>query len=108
MLLDGYQLMEKNLEISKTTVAIGPQREGALLLTHLGWNKRAGAEVYPHAKRIPYNNGIVVGLEHFSINKNIEDAVIVDGAIASASTLMSFMLELKAQNINYVKVFNIN
>jgi phosphoribosylpyrophosphate synthetase len=79
-----------------------------LLVKKLAWDKKAKITLYPHAKRIPYQNGIVVGLDDTSFDVDVKNAAIVDGAIASGSTLMAIMYFLKEKGISNTKIYSVH
>ena len=107
-LLNAYKIMENELFIDSNTLLIAPQREGSLLVKKLKWNKLTNKISFPHAKRIPYKSGIVIGLGEIKISKNVKRVVIVDGAIASASTLMAIMLSLKDKRVKEISIFSVH
>jgi uracil phosphoribosyltransferase len=51
----------------------------------------------PHAKRIPFKGGLIVGLTGFQLPQpNNDRCIIVDGAIASGATLMAIIGNLRS------------
>lgn len=107
-LLNVYQQMEPQLEINRKTLLIAPQREGALLVKALGWDKRAQITLLPHAKRVHYKEGIVVGLRDTEFSGKIDNVIVVDGAIASGSTLLALMSLLEDKGIRKIKVYAVH
>lgn len=107
-LLNTYQQMEPQLEINKKTLLIAPQREGALLAKALGLDKKAKMILLPHAKRIHYKEGVVVGLRDTEFSGKIDNALVIDGAIASGSTLLALMSLLENRGIKNVKVYAVH
>ena len=79
---------------SGPTLCVAPEREGRILAEGMGWCK--GTEnVFPQAKRILFDGGIVVGLSGMPKSGSWLECVIIDGAIASGSTIMAIMGELR-------------
>lgn len=72
---------------------VAPEREGKILAEGLGWLPR-GHSLHPHAKRIPFHDGMLVGLSAVLSGESYSKAVIVDGAIASGATLIAIMESL--------------
>lgn len=106
-LLSAYRKMRKDYNIGKNAILIAPQREGAYLARKLGINPKSG--YLPHAKRIHYHHGIAIGLDSLpEAKKRVRKAVIIDGAIASGSTLMAIMGFLKQNNITDVEVYSVH
>jgi hypothetical protein len=104
----AYHRMADLVEIDERTVLVGPQREGALLVKQLGWDARANTTLYPHAKRIPYKGGIVVGVKGCECHSDVTNAVIIDGAIASAATLTAIMRMLGRRKISRFTIFSVH
>ncbi|TDF35864.1 HD domain-containing protein [Alteromonadaceae bacterium M269] len=78
------------------TFCIAPEREGRMIADRLGVLP-LGRTSKPNAKRIPYEEGLVVGHDLSSPNKAFyQRCVIVDGAIASGSTLIAMIEMLRA------------
>lgn len=75
------------------TLFIGPEREGRILAQSLGWLPE-GRSIHPDAKRIPYKEGLLVGLSDCGLTGNYKRCIIIDGAIASGATLISVIREL--------------
>ncbi len=69
---------------------VAPEREGRILAQKMGWQP-AGRSFHPNAKRIPYEGGLLVGLTEFHAERRFDRVEIIDGAIASGSTLMAVM-----------------
>lgn len=107
-LLHAYRRMESSLAIASDTILIGPQREGALLVRELGWDKKAKRTLFPHAKRIPYQKSLVVGLGDIQLEVGGTKAVIVDGAIASGATLMAIMSLLRAKGTKEIEIYSVH
>jgi hypothetical protein len=79
---------------SPDTLCVGPQREGAQLASSLGCLP-AGRSIAPHAKRIPYDGGLLVGLADVAPSRAYERCVVVDGAIATGATLIAILDTLR-------------
>jgi len=73
-------------------VVIAPEREGRILAESLGV-LRAGIDLAPHAKRIPFNGGLLVGVSACRLQRRARRLLLFDGAIASGATLIT-LLEL--------------
>ena len=76
------------------TLCVGIQREGAHLARVLG-RLAPGRSSCPHAKRIPFEGGLAVGLQGLAVRQRYAECVITDGAIASGATLMATMDQLR-------------
>lgn len=61
----------------------------------MGWLP-IGHSMNPHAKRIPYEGGLIVGLSAFPQFINYDRCMIVDGAIASGATLIAIIEKLRS------------
>ncbi len=72
---------------------VAPEREGRILAEGLGWLP-AGHSLHPHAKRIDYRQGMLVGLSEIICEHSYSRAVVIDGAIASEATLIALMESL--------------
>jgi hypothetical protein len=81
---------------------VAPEREGRILADAMGWLPSEHS-LHPHAKRIPYDGGLLVGLDKCETTSSYDNSVIVDGAIASGVTIMAVMCKLQ----NVVKTFHI-
>ncbi len=81
---------------------VAPEREGRILAKTMGWQPK-GRSFHPNAKRIPYEGGLLVGLTEFSVARPFARVEIIDGAIASGSTLMAVMESMSASS----RVFDI-
>lgn len=71
-------------------VIVAPEREGRILAESLGW-LRHGGDLVPHAKRIPYEHGLLVGISKFTRPPALRKLVCIDGAIASGATLIALL-----------------
>ncbi len=74
---------------------VAPEREGRILAQKMGWQPE-DRSFHPNAKRIPYEGGLLVGLTEFSVSRPFARVEIIDGAIASGSTLMAVMESMSA------------
>jgi hypothetical protein len=91
----------------RSTLVVGIQREGALLANLLDRQPR-GVGIKPHAKRIPFDHGLLVGttgtadvVGHFDLG------VIFDGAIASGATVIAFMNQLRP-HVDRFEIFSVH
>lgn len=75
---------------SEDTLVVAVEREGAVWAKALGCEP-TGRYLHPHAKRIAYEEGIVVGLTPMDPKKAYRKCILIDGAIASGATLMTIM-----------------
>lgn len=80
----------------ESTLCVGVEREGRILAESMG-SLPEGHSLRPNAKRIPYEGGLVVGLDDLTPPESTySKCVIVDGAIASGATLMAIIHELRS------------
>ncbi len=86
-------------------LTIAPRREGKLLAELLEWEY--GHVCAPHAKRIPYEGGLVVGMEAMLMSGRYNECRIIDGAIASGSTIIA-MLAAVQPHCNTVHIFAVH
>ncbi len=93
-----YQPTE--LAVKQDTLCVGIEREGQILATALQCLP-VGRSLKPHAKRIPYDGGILVGLSSISKINMYSRCLIIDGAIASGSTLISLINELRSVSSSF-------
>jgi hypothetical protein len=77
------------------SVIVAPEREGRMLAEALGWLGDP-SDLVPHAKRIPYRHGLLVGLAQCRQPARGAHLVCVDGAIASGGTLIAILDSLAA------------
>jgi len=100
-LISLYQSLPKSTESFKKpeTLHVCPEREGRILAFSLGWF--GGRCQTPHAKRIPYRRGLIVGLSGLYQDRAYESCNIIDGAIASGATLISIMEALKRKVVSF-------
>jgi uracil phosphoribosyltransferase len=76
------------------TLFVGIEREGRILAESLGWLP-SSHNLHPHAKRVPFENGLLVGLSKFPPLRDYARCFIIDGAIASGSTLITVIEKLR-------------
>jgi len=76
-------------------IIVAPEREGRILAQSLGM-LRDGVDLAPHAKRIPFQHGLLVGVSACSPAKRAQGLLFFDGAIASGATLIS-LIDLLAE-----------
>jgi hypothetical protein len=81
---------------------VAPEREGRILAQRAGWLP-PGHALHPDIKRIPFEGGLIVGLNDLTVNQPFRRAELIDGAIASGATLMAMMEALRP----WVQVFDI-
>jgi hypothetical protein len=74
---------------------LAPEREGRILAEALAWLPR-GHALHPHAKRIPFAEGLLIGLSKLAGDSSCSTAVLIDGAIASGATLITLMESLRS------------
>jgi len=77
------------------TLCVAPEREGRQLASALGCLP-PGRSLTPHAKRIPLDGGIVVGLSALLVPTGPSECVLVDGVIASGTTLIATIEAVRA------------
>jgi hypothetical protein len=98
MLLAIYRKLPDRPDVickRKDVLCVGIQREGRLLAEAMGWlPKRRQRGLRPHAKRVPFEEGLLVGLTDIEISTGYSHCVIVDGAIASGATIMALIERL--------------
>jgi hypothetical protein len=75
------------------TLFVGIEREGRILAESLGWLP-ASHNLHPHAKRVPFDDGLLVGLSEFPPLSDYSRCFIIDGAIASGSTILAVIEKL--------------
>jgi hypothetical protein len=80
------------------TLFVGIKREGCFLAQELAWLPQ-NHMTQPDAKRMPFNTGLLVGLSGLPQRRNWRELVIVDGAIASGSTLITVMCAFDCPSI---------
>jgi hypothetical protein len=85
------------------TLCVGPQREGAQLARSMGCLP-PGRSLAPHAKRIPYDGGLLVGLTGAEPRRAYERCVVIDGAIATGATLIAVAEHLRG-TVGAIEVF---
>jgi hypothetical protein len=80
---------------------IGIEREGRILAQSLNWLPRSHS-IHPHAKRIPFNGGLLIGLTDLPrLPTAYNGCVIIDGAIASGATIMAIIERLRSVIANF-------
>jgi orotate phosphoribosyltransferase-like protein len=77
------------------TLFVGIQREGYQLAQSMGCMPE-GHSIAPHAKRIHFEDGLLVGLTGISALSSFRRCVLIDGAIATGSTLIAILEQLKS------------
>jgi uracil phosphoribosyltransferase len=76
------------------TLFVGIEREGRILAESLEWLP-SSHNLHPHAKRVPFESGLLVGLSKFPSLRPYARCFIIDGAIASGSTLITVIEKLR-------------
>jgi hypothetical protein len=77
------------------TLCVGIEREGRILAESMHWLPPSHS-LNPHAKRIPYEDGLVIGLNEFPLLPPYTSCIIIDGAIASGTTIISVIEKLRS------------
>jgi len=88
------------------TLFIGIEREGRILAESLGWLPTTHS-FHPDAKRIPFEQGLLVGLSRVPDLRNYETAYIIDGAIASGATIISVVEKIR-RHTSSVNIFSVH
>ena len=101
-----YRRLAHAMPPQSERLLVAPEREGRILAEALGW-LRPGLDLTPHAKRIPYEHGLLVGVSHCAPVRNVQCLAIVDGAIASGATIIA-LLELLASPGMEVEIFSVH
>ncbi|WP_369360744.1 hypothetical protein [Streptomyces sp. cg2] len=104
-LLDIYGMLPIQAQHSASapgTTVIAPEREGRILAERLGvLPHRRGWT--PHAKRMPVDGGLLVGVDAW-LPSPTDRLVVVDGVVASGVTLMA-MLQLTLRPGAHAEIF---
>ena len=79
-----------------------PEREGRILAKTMGWQP-TGRSFHPNAKRIPYEDGLLVGMTELEVGHRFARMEIIDGAIASGATLMAIIESM----VPFARIFDI-
>ncbi len=80
---------------------IGIEREGRILAQSLNWLPRSHS-IHPHAKRIPFKGGLLIGLTDLPLlQTSYNGCVIIDGAIASGATIIAIIEQLRSHVDNF-------
>lgn len=85
---------------------IGIEREGRILARDLEWLPE-GHHTHPHAKRIPYEGGLLVGVTEIEDLEAYFRCLIIDGAIASGATIIS-VIEKVRPLISFYRVYSVH
>ncbi len=78
----------------QSAVCVGIKREGYQLCQEMNWFV-SDHKLAPDMKRIPYRDGLLVGMTHLPQIPFCETVVIVDGAIASGATIITLIERLR-------------
>lgn len=90
-----------------STFCIGIDREGRILAQAMECLP-AGRSMTPHAKRIPFQGGLIIGIRDVNLPAiGYAQCAIIDGAIASGSTIMA-MLWLLHKYIQDFRIFSVH
>jgi uracil phosphoribosyltransferase len=73
---------------------VGIEREGRILAESMSLLP-ANHNLHPHAKRIPYLHGLLVGVSELPQPRTYSRCIVIDGAIASGATLISVIEKLR-------------
>ncbi len=74
-------------------LCVGPEREGRQLAEVLGCLPSERSST-PSAKRIPFRGGILVGTSEPPLTDGRDGALIIDGVVASGSTVMALLTQM--------------
>jgi hypothetical protein len=77
------------------TLMVGIEREGRIIAEALGCLPESHS-LRPHAKRIWFEDGLLVGFTGLGPIPAYKDAVVIDGAIASGATIIALLEHLRA------------
>lgn len=100
-LLDIYESLPEKPDSGSELLTIAPMREGYLLSKELGWFPSSG--IAPQMKRIPLTGGLTVGSTSLP-TFNVHTCNIIDGAIASGSTIIT-LVEMLQKTIKKIRLF---
>lgn len=84
----------------KSTLLVGIEREGRILAESMDLLPK-NHSLHPHAKRIPYESGLLVGLSELPQLQAFSKCTIIDGAIASGATIISFIERLRQTSSSF-------
>jgi hypothetical protein len=90
----------------RSMLFIGIEREGRILAGDLKWLPD-GHHTHPHAKRIPYEGGLLVGVTEISDLEAYFKCLIIDGAIASGATIISVIEKVRPLISSY-RVYSVH
>ncbi|HEX8163565.1 MAG TPA: hypothetical protein VF538_16970 [Pyrinomonadaceae bacterium] len=79
----------------ESTLFVGIEREGRILAEAMGWLP-ATHNLHPDAKRVAYDEGLLIGLGEFPPLRTYSRCFIIDGAIASGATIITVIEKLRA------------
>ena len=100
-----YRRLEPPLAGDESRLVVAPEREGRIMGEALGWLRPQ--DLAPHAKRIPYEHGLLVGISHCVRVLHAPKIVCIDGAIASGATLVA-LLDLLAAPGASVEIYSVH
>ena len=109
LLVEVYRRLDNTDVVSDdATLVVAPQREGAALAKALGW-LTPNKSVTPEEKRIPFGDGLLVGLAGLPQNlSEFSRIVIVDGAVASGATVMAIIDQLGAAGLKDFRLLSVH
>lgn len=82
---------------------VAPRREGALIASRLGFMEGEHGFM-PDAKRVPFDSGLLVALSKIPEYRRFSKCILIDGAIATGTTLVSLMERL-APRVDAFRVY---
>lgn len=85
---------------------VAPKREGQILAKVLGWLPK-GRSLTPEAKRIPYKEGLIIGLDKLKLKQKYKRCLIIDGAMASGATVISIIQQIK-DKVNNFQIYSVH
>ncbi len=90
----------------RSMLFIGVEREGRILARHLEWLP-AGHHTSPHAKRMRYDGGLLVGVTKMENLEAYFKCLVIDGAIASGATIISIIEKVRPLISSY-RVYSVH
>jgi hypothetical protein len=85
---------------------VGIEREGRILAKSMGWLPRTHS-FHPEAKRIPFEEGLLIGLSEVPPLREYDRCFVIDGAIASGATIITVIEKLRLFTSSF-NVFSIH
>jgi len=84
-------------------LSVAPGREGIILATRLGYLGSTN-RLTPDAKRIHCYDGLLIGLSELPPIHSYSECLLIDGAIATGTTLISLIAQLR-NNVTSFRVY---